>query len=320
MASVTTRQELIDYCLRRLGHPVIEINLDDDQIEDRIDDAFQFYREYHFDAVEEVYLKAQITSSNLVLTTNTANTFSSGEIVTGATSGVTATLVNLPTSGNVLYVYKTTEDSSFSAGETITGATSGNTAVVTSFTKGSYDKKYFDVSDAVTGISKVLPFFDRTSGINLFDIRYQMLVQDLYNLMSVDMIHYTMIQNHLQMINMLLVGVKPFRFNRHMNRLYVDMDWGKDAAINDYIIINAYRILDPATYADVYNDMFLKRYATALIKKQWGDNLKKFEGVQLPGGVTLNGQKIFDEAVLEIQQIEQEMQSRFELPVDFFVG
>ena len=320
MASVTTRQELIDYCLRRLGHPVIEINLDDDQIEDRIDDAFQFYREYHFDAVEEVYLKTQITSSNLVLTTNTANTFSSGEIVTGATSGVSATLVNLPTSGNVLYVFNTTEDSSFTAGETITGATSGNTAVVSSFTKGSFDNKYFDVSDAVTGISKVLPFFDRTSGINLFDIRYQMLVQDLYNLMSVDMIHYTMIQNHLQMINMLLVGVKPFRFNRHMNRLYVDMDWSKDAAIGDYLIINAYRILDPATYAEVYNDMFLKRYATALIKKQWGENLKKFEGVQLPGGVTLNGQKIFDEAVSEIQQIEQEMQSRFELPVDFFVG
>lgn len=320
MASVTTRQELIDYCLRRLGHPVIEINLDDDQIEDRIDDAFQFYREYHFDAVEEVYLKTQITSSNLVLTTNTANTFSSGEIVTGATSGVNATLVNLPTSGNVLYVFNTTEDSSFTAGETITGATSGNTAVVSSFTKGSFDNKYFDVSDAVTGISKVLPFFDRTSGINLFDIRYQMLVQDLYNLMSVDMIHYTMIQNHLQMINMLLVGVKPFRFNRHMNRLYVDMDWSKDAAIGDYLIINAYRILDPATYAEVYNDMFLKRYATALIKKQWGENLKKFEGVQLPGGVTLNGQKIFDEAVSEIQQIEQEMQSRFELPVDFFVG
>lgn len=320
MASVTTRQELIDYCLRRLGHPVIEINIDDDQIEDRIDDAFQFYREYHFDAVEEVYLKAQITASNLILTTNSANTFSPAEVVTGATSGVTSTIVSVPVSGNTLLMYKTTEDANFSAGETVTGATSGATAVVSSFSKGTYDYKYFPLADAVTGIKKVLPFYDRTSGINLFDIRYQMLVQDLYNLMSVDMIHYTMIQNHLQMINMLLVGVKPFRFNRHMNRLYVDMDWEKDAGIGDYLIVNAYRILDPSTYADVYDDMFLKRYATALIKKQWGENLKKFSGVQLPGGVTLNGQVIYEEAIEEIKTIEQEMQSRFELPVDFIVG
>jgi hypothetical protein len=147
-----------------------------------------------------------------------------------------------------------------------------------------------------------------------------MLVQDLYNLMSVDMIHYTMIQNHLQMINMLLVGEKPFRYNRHMNKLFVDMDWEKDAGLGDYLIVNAFRILDPSTYTDVYNDMFLKRYATALLKRQWGENLKKFEGVQLPGGVTLNGQKIFEEALEEIQKIEDEVQSRFELPTDFFVG
>lgn len=320
MASVTTRQELIDYCLRRLGHPVIEINIDDDQVEDRIDDALQFYREYHFDAVEEVYLKTQVTASNLVLSTNTANTFSAGEVVTGATSGVISTISSVPTSGNVLSVYKTTEETDFTVGETVTGATSGVTAVVASFSRGSYDNKYFGVSDAVYGVKKVLPFYDRTSGINLFDIRYQMLVQDLYNLMSVDMIHYTMIQSHLSLINQLLVGVKPFRFNRHQNRLYVDMDWEKDAGIGDYLIINAYRILDPSTYSDVYDDMFLKRYATALIKRQWGENLKKFQGVQLPGGVTLNGQAIYEEAIDEITKIEDEMQSRFELPVDFIVG
>ena len=320
MASVTSRQELVDYCLRRLGHPVIEINIDDDQIEDRIDDALQFYREYHFDAVEEVYLKTQITASNLVLTTNTANTFSAGEVITGLTSGVQTTLPSAATSGNLLSVYRTTEDVDFTVGETVQGATSGVTGVVSSFTKGNYDNRYFPISDAVYGIKKVLPFYNRTSGINLFDIRYQMLVQDLYNLMSVDMIHYTMIQNHLQMINMLLVGEKPFRYNRHMNKLFVDMDWEKDAGLGDYLIVNAFRILDPSTYTDVYNDMFLKRYATALIKRQWGENLKKFEGVQLPGGVTLNGQKIYDEAIEELTKIEEEVQSRFELPTDFFVG
>ena len=320
MASVTTRQELIDYCLRRLGQPVIEINIDDDQVEDRIDDALQFYREYHFDAVEEVYLKTQVTASNLVLSTNIANTFTIGEVVTGATSGVITTISSIPTSGNTLSVYKTTEDADFTVGETVTGATSGVTAVVTSFAKGTYDNRYFGMTDSVYGVKKVLPFYDRTSGINLFDIRYQMLVQDLYNLMSVDMIHYTMIQSHLSLINQLLVGVKPYRFNRHMNRLYVDMDWERDAGIGSYLIVNAYRILDPSTYSDVYNDMFLKRYATALIKRQWGENLKKFQGVQLPGGVTLNGQVIYEEALEEITKIEDEMQSRFELPVDFIVG
>jgi hypothetical protein len=318
MASVTTRQQLIDYCLRRLGHPVIEINVDDDQVEDRIDDAFQFYREYHFDAVEEVYLKAQVTASNIILTTSTANSFGVGEILTGQTSGVVST-VQSNNNANVIFAFKTTEDKSFVAGETIT-ASGGNTAVVASFIKGSFDNRYFDIADAVTGIKNVLPFFDRTSGINLFDIRYQMLVQDLYNIMSVDMIHYNMVQNHLRLINDLLVGQKPFRFNRHMNRLYVDMDWERDAGINDYLIVNCYRILDPSTYTDVFDDIFLKRYATSLIKRQWGENLKKFSGVQLPGGVTLNGQQIFEEALQEIQQIEQEMQSRFELPPMFITG
>lgn len=318
--AITSRQDLADYCLRNLGHPVIEINIDDDQIEDRLDEAFQFYREYHFDAVEEVYLKTQITSSNIVLTTNVANSFTASEVVTGATSGATTTLLQIPTSGNTLFCYKTPEGVSFSAGETITGSISGATATISSFTKGTFDKRYFDIADAVTGIKNVLPFYDKASGINLFDIRYQMLVNDLYNLMSVDMIHYTMIQSHLRLINTLLVGEKPFRFNRHMNRLYIDMDWEKDASINDYLIVNCFRILDPNDFTDVYNDMFLKRYATALIKRQWGNNLKKFEGVQLPGGVTLNGQQIYDEAMAEIQKIEEEMQSRFELPVNFIMG
>ena len=198
MASVTTRQQLIDYCLRRLGHPVIEINVDDDQVEDRIDDAFQFYREYHYDAVEEVYLKAQVTASNIVLTTSTANTFGVGEVLTGQTSGVVST-VQSNNNGNIIFAFKTTEDKSFVAGETIT-ASGGNSAVVASFTKGSFDNKYFEISDAVAGIKNVLPFFDRTSVIILFDIRYQMLVQELYNLMSVDMIHYNMVQNHLLLI------------------------------------------------------------------------------------------------------------------------
>ena len=244
MATVTSRSELIDYCLRRLGHPVIEINVDDDQVSDRIDDALQFYREYHYDAVEEIYLVAHVTESNLIIVANTANTFTAGETLVGATSGTTTTVNTPPASGNVLYVAGTTQDATFTPGETVTGSQSGQTAVVVRLDKGSYDNRYFEVSDAVTGIRKVLPFTDKTHGINLFDIRYQMLVNDLYNLMSVDMIHYTMVRTHLEMINQLLVGVKPFRFNRNMNRLFIDTDWTVDINLGDYLIVNCYRILD----------------------------------------------------------------------------
>jgi hypothetical protein len=247
MASVTSREQLKDYCLRQLGAPVIEINVDDDQVEDRIDDAFQFYREYHFDAVEKLYLKHEVTANNI-------------------------------------------------------------------------SNQYIEISNAIVGIERVFPFMNKATGTNIFDIKYQILINDLYTLMSTDLIYYTAVRQELELINQLLVGQKPIRFNRHMNRLHIDMDWAADVVPGTYIIVECWRILDPDVYTDVYNDMFLKRYATAQIKKQWGNNLKKFAGVQLPGGVTLNGEIIYQEAIEEIRQIETEIQSRFELPVDMFVG
>ena len=247
MANPNSRQGLMDYCLRRLGHPVIEINIDEDQIEDRIDDAFQFYREYHYDAVERVYLKYQITSEDMT-------------------------------------------------------------------------NRYIPLNDNIVGVDRILPFSNRSTGINIFDIRYQILINDLYSLMSTDLIYYSQVKTQIELINQLLVGVKPVRFNRHMNRLYIDMDWEADVDVGSFIIVECFRILDPDTFTDVYNDRFLKQYATALIKRQWGENMKKFQGVQLPGGVLLNGQQIFDEAIEELTRLEQEMQSRFELPPDMFVG
>jgi hypothetical protein len=152
----------------------------------------------------------------------------------------------------------------------------------------------------------------------LFDVRYQILLNDLYSIQSTDIIYYFQVQNQLQLLNQLLVGQKPIRFNRHQNRLHIDMDWEMDTAVGEFLIIECYRILDPNTYTDVYNDLYLKKYVTAQMKKQWGNNLKKFSGVQLPGGVTLNGQIIYDEAVQEIQMLEQEVESRYQEPVDFF--
>ena len=247
MANPASRQELIDYCLRSLGQPVIEINIDDDQVEDRIDEALQFYRDFHYDSVELVYLKHQVTSNNI-------------------------------------------------------------------------SQQYIELNDAITGVERVIPFTNKTRGIDLFDVRYQILLNDIYSLQSTDIIYYSQVQTQLQLLNDLLVGQKPVRFNRHTNRLYIDMDWEMDTSPGEFIIVQAYRILDPNTYTDVYNDEYLKRYATALIKKQWGNNLKKFEGVQMPGGVTLNGQKIYDEAIEEIQELKDEVKNTYQLPVDFFVG
>lgn len=316
MANPSNRQELIDYCLRKLGHPVIEINIDDDQIEDRIDEAFQFYREFHYDAVELVYLSEKIEPSLIQITGINAASFRVGEIITGSSS--TTAVVHANISANRMYIKGT--NGSFTAGETITGAQSGTTATVSSFTAGSYDNKYITLNDAVVGVERVLPFSSRTRGIDLFDVRYQILLNDLYSLQSTDMIYYSQVQTQLQLINDLLVGIKPVRFNRHQNRVFIDMDWKDDVSIGDYVVVQAWRILDPSTFTDVYNDGFLKRYATALIKQQWGTNLKKFEGVQLPGGVTMNGQKIYDEASEELTNLRDEVQRVYQLPVDFFVG
>jgi|LakMenEpi03Aug12_release.lakeMendotaPanAssembly.Ray.scaffolds.fasta_scaffold01206_44 hypothetical protein len=247
MAKVTSREGLRDYCLRRLGSPVLEINVDDDQVEDRIDDAFQFYREYHYDAIERVYLKHQITQED-----------------------------------------KTNQ--------------------------------YITVPDTVVGVQEIFPFTNKSDGLNLFSLKYQIMINDLYSLMSTDLIYYYTVKREIELINQLLVGQKPIRFNRHMNRLFIDMDWSADVAVGEYLLVDCYRILDPETYRDVYDDRFLKMYTTALIKRQWGDNLKKFSGMQLPGGVTLNGETIYNEAMVEIKQIEDDIQSSFQLPVDFFTG
>ena len=247
MASVTSREQLRDYCLRRLGFPVIEINVDDDQVEDRLDDAFQFYRDYHYDAIEKVYLKHLITQTDL-------------------------------------------------------------------------DNRYIDVPDYIIGVTGILPFTNKATGTNLFSLQYQILINDLYSLMSTDLIYYYEVKRHIELISFLLSGQKSVRFSRHTNRLYIDMNWGEGVAAGDYIILEATRILDPETYTDVYNDRFLKMYATALIKRQWGENIKKFGGIQLPGGVILNGKETYDEAVDELQKIEAQMQSMYELPVDFMIG
>ena len=320
--ALSTRQELIDYCLRRLGFPVIEINVDEDQVNDRIDDAIQLWQEYHFDGTERTYVQHKITGSTLNLTTSVGLTFSNNDRVTGSTSG--ASTVVKSGSGTTL----TTEDTAgvFVAGETITGSISGTTAILDAipYVAGDMDNKYIPISNGITGIVRLFNFggaaTSNTRDGNLFDLQYQFRQNDLYNLMGADMIYYSMVQSHLQTLEELLISDRQIRWNRKTDRLYIDTDWDKTFNPGDYVIAEAYAILDPEQYTEVYDDMWLKKYATALIKRQWGENMKKFGGIQMPGGVTLNGDKIFEEAVTEINAIEDEMQSRYELPPSFYVG
>jgi hypothetical protein len=317
MANPSSRQGLIDYCLRQLGHPVLEINIDDDQLEDRIDEAFQFYRDFHYDATEKVYKKVLIEASLIQITGINASSYSVGEKITGASSGATA-FVYANVSGNRFKVYKVA--GTFTAGETITGGTTGTSSTLSSITLGNYDNKYITLDDSFFGVERILQLSNKTSGMGMFDVRYQLLLNNIQSLTNTDIIYYSQLKTHLNLINDLMTGQKPVRFNRHMNRLFIDMDWSYDVVVGDYIIVEGWQFLDPDTYTDVYNDGFLKRYATALIKRQWGTNLKKFEGVQLPGGVTLNGQKIFDEAMDEIANLKDEAKNTYQLPIDFFTG
>lgn len=319
--ALSTREQLQDYCLRRLGWPVVEINVDEDQVTDRIDDALQFFQEYHFDGVERTYVKHQLTGSTVRLNLSVASSFTVGETITGATSGAKAIVKGL--SGNQISVEESTAD--WVGGESITGSESGYTAAVsltTPYEKGDIENGYIPIGNGILGINRVFNFGGTNSldTEDIFNIDYQFRLNDLYNLLGADMIYYSMVKQNLQSLEQLLMSSRQIRWNRKTNRLYIDTDWDKTFNIGDYVVAEAFAIVDPETYTEVYDDMFLKKYATALIKRQWGENMKKFGGIQLPGGVTLNGKEVYDEAIEEIRMIEQEMQSKYELPPSFMVG
>jgi hypothetical protein len=327
MAAPATRQQLIDYCLRKLGHPVTEINVDDDQVEDRIDDAFQYYRDYHYDAVQRIFMKHMVTASRMTVssttTSTTQNMFALGEIIIGQTSQAQALVTQegpgVTSTGTTLLLQNI--KGTFTTGETLVGNRSANTATMVRLTLGDLDNGYLPINDAIINVVRVLPFTDTKTGMDyMFDLRYQLRLNDLFDLLSTSIIYYQQIKAHLSLIEMLLVGQKTIEFSRHTNRLYIDMDWKAETNPGEYMIIECYRILDPTEFPDVYNDWFLKRYATALIKRQWGENLKKFQGIQMPGGVTLNGQIIYDESIQEINALENEMENRYQAPPNFFVG
>lgn len=315
---ISTRQGLIDYCLRELGEPVVEINVDDSQIEDRVDEALEYWRQYHWDGIEKVYLKEKVTASEIRLTTSNATSFDLGDEIVGQTSGAKAKVckeTQRESSGNMLLVRNIIGE--FQVGETITS--SNQSAVISIVTLGSYDKKYFELPDLIYGVSRVIPFANASSSKNIFDLQYQLRLNDLYDLTSVSLIYYKTVMNHLALLDFELNGKPTFRFNRRAGKLYLDVNWESDIALGDFIVVECYRALDPAQSIKVWDDAWLKEYTTALIKRQWAANGKKFQGLVLPGGISIDWDKMYAEAKDEITELKEALQLQSP-PLEFFMG
>ena len=322
MAKPNSIETVKDYCLRALVAPVIEINVDDDPLEDRVDEALQFYQHYHTDAIEKVFLKHKITGSKLNLSAAVGGNFQEGETITGNTSGATA-VVHKDTAANyIVYTVLTHDDEIPFQSEVITGTNSGATATISSIVKGDMENEYIPIPDAVTDVIRLFPINDAFTSNNLFDIKYQMHLNDMFSLGYMgSLLEYSMAQQYLSTLDLVIDSENKFTsFDRHRNQLRVDMKWGEEVVIDNYLVVEAYRIIDPETFTDIYNDHYLKKYLTAIIKKQLGSNLLKLEGLQMPGGVQFNGRQLFDDALAEIERLEEEVRVNWEQPIDFYMG
>jgi hypothetical protein len=280
MAKPSSRQELIDYCLRKLGYPILEINLSDEQIDDLVDDALQYFNERHFDGVERMYLKYKVTQDDIDRG-KAKNTNEVGIVTTTTTANI---------SGIGTTTFNFYENSNF-----------------------------IQVPDTIIGIEKVFKFDTSSISGGMWSIKYQLFLNDLYYFNSVELLQYAMVKTYLEDIDFLLSPDKQIRFNKRQNRLYLDIDWGAKSK-DTFIIIDCYRILDPNNFTKVYNDSFIKRYLTALMKRQWGQNLIKFRGVKLPGGIELNGRELYEDGERELENIRERMSMDYELPPYDFIG
>jgi hypothetical protein len=246
MTIPATRDDHKDWCLRQLGAPVIQINVDDDQVDDCVDLSLQYFQQFHFDGTERYYMKYLLTQTDIT-------------------------------------------------------------------------NNWIPIPDNIIGVNNIWPVSTTSATINMFDLRYQLRLHELYDFTSVSYVNYALTMQHIRTLDMLFSGDQPVRFNRHTNKLFLDMDWGM-VSPGEYLVVDAFTIIDPEDYPKVWNDRMLKRLTTANIKKVWGNNLKKFGGMQLPGGITLNGQQIYDEATQEIEKLEEQIRLEFEAPPQFILG
>ena len=273
MAQPSSRDGLIDYAKRQLGFPVLEINVADEQFQDLLDDAIQIYQERHYDGIARMYLKYKITQDDI-----DRGQARGGDSTLGITTTTTTSTVGLSTTFDL-----------------------------------EENNNYIQMPPSVIGVNNIFKVRSDTVYDGLFNIRYQLFLNDLYAFGSIDLLQYSMVQTKLEDITFLLNPNVRYRFNIRQDRLYIDADWSQ-INVNDFFVIDCFRILDPNDFTRVYNDQFLKRYFTALCKKQWGQNLIKFQGVQLPGGIQLNGRQIYDDGVRELDELRAKMASDYEMP------
>ena len=285
MAQPSSREGLIDYAKRQLGFPVLEINVADEQFQDLLDDAIQVFHERHYAGMARMYLKYKITQDDI--DRGTAN--------------------NKTDSDNTVGIVTTT-------------ATSTDVSGLGTVTSNWYETSNFiQVPDSVIGVEKIFKFDTSSISGGMFSIKYQLFLNDLYYFNSVELMQYSMTKSYLEDIDFLLTTDKQIRFNKRQDRLYLDIDWGSEKADN-YLVLECYRALDPASFSGVYNDSFLKRYLTVLIKRQWGLNMMKFTGTKLPGGIELNGRQYYEDAERELEDIKQRMSLEYELPPLDLIG
>lgn len=281
MAQPTTRQELVEYCKRKLGAPVLEINVADEQIDDLVDDAIQFFQERHFDGVYPTFFKYRLTQNDIDRGRARGGSSPVGIVTTTATANIVGT------------------------------------ATTFTFEENS---NYLQVPPSVIGVNKIF-HYDGSNTIthNMFSVKYQLFLNDIYYWGTTELLSYAMVKTYLEDINFLLTTQKQIRFNKRQDRLYLDIDWGSVSS-GDYLIVDCYTVLDPNDYSRVWNDSFLKLYLTSLIKRQWGQNLIKFQGVKLPGGIELNGRQIYDDAQRELDILMEKMSNTYELPPLDMIG
>jgi len=280
MAQPASRTDLINYCKRQLGAPVLEINIADEQVDDLVDDALQYFHERHFDGVVQTFLKYKITQDDIDRGRGKGSNNPVGIVTTTATSTV-----------GISSTFSFEENSNF-----------------------------LQIPPAVLGINKIFRFDgSNTVTNNMFSVKYQLFLNDVYTFSSTEILSYAMTKRYLEDIDFALGTEKYIRFNKRQDRLYLDFDWGA-ASKDDYLIIDCYRLIDPNDFTRVYNDSFLKKYLTALMKRQWGQNLIKFQGVKLPGGIELNGRQIYDDAEKDLEIIREQMSNTYELPPLDMIG
>jgi len=280
MAQPASRTDLINYCKRQLGAPVLEINIADEQVDDLVDDALQYFHERHFDGVVQTFLKYKITQDDIDRGRARGGNNPVGIVTTTATSTV-----------GISSTFSFEENSNF-----------------------------LQIPPAVLGINKIFRFDgSNTVTNNMFSVKYQLFLNDVYTFSSTEILSYAMTKRYLEDLDFALGTEKYIRFNKRQDRLYLDFDWGA-ASKDDYLIIDCYRLIDPNDFTRVYNDSFLKKYLTALMKRQWGQNLIKFQGVKLPGGIELNGRQIYDDAEKDLEIIREQMSNTYELPPLDMIG